>query len=112
MIARFATGSYVVTRAGTGSFVAGVYVPGASSTFSIVASVQPVNPQDLLRLPEGERSTDRKAVYTTTELRTAEAEGALSDRITYRGSTYEVESVNPWDETGGYFKIIAKKMGD
>jgi hypothetical protein len=109
-ITALATGTYVVTRPGPGAWATGLFVEDAPSTFSIVASVQPTSGKDLARLPEGERSAARITLFTVTELRTASIAGkTLSDRVAYRGETYEVEHVDAW-ESGGFYKAIARKV--
>jgi hypothetical protein len=110
-ISSFATGTYNVTRPTPGTTTGGVYQEGATQSFVLTGCVQPLGSRDLLRLPEGERSRERVKLYTTTELRVATAGGSLSDRVVYRGATYEVESVEPWDELGGFFTIVLRKMG-
>lgn len=116
VIASLGSGTYTVTRGTAGSYGTsganeGVYVPGSTSTFSIRAAVQPVSGRDLLRLPEGLRTSELIAIWTATALQTASPQGAPADRIAYNGTNYEVQQVEYWAENGGYYKVIAKKDG-
>jgi len=81
-----------------GTWVDGVFVPPAGSTFTVVASVQPVGAKMLERLPEASRTTARflmlvEAPQTTwpktTDLTASPRTPA--DRVTRsNGKTYEI----------------------
>jgi hypothetical protein len=108
-ISRLASGTFTVTRP-SGNYVQGRWVEGAAETLEILASVQPATPKELQRLPEGDRTKAVIAIWTTTELRTASSPpGAQADRVTYAGSTYEVQAVEAWD-LGGYWKALASRV--
>lgn len=125
VVESLATGTYTVTRTAPGTYGGGLpvglgggvgsddgrYRPGATSTFAIRASVQPLAGRDLLRLPEGLRTRQTIKVYTATALRTADApDGAGADVIAYQGDSYQIETVEPWAEAGGFYKAIAAKV--
>jgi hypothetical protein len=55
MIARIGI-TCLVTRYNAGSYVSHVYIPGATTTFSVLMSVQPLNGRELLNLPEAQRT--------------------------------------------------------
>ena len=111
-IRRLASGTYQVERPGAGTYVAGVYQPGTTETFEVRASVQPVSNRELLRLPEGLRTSLLIKVVTETELRIGAAPGGPGpDIVTYRGDRYQVEAVDAWDEFGGGYEAIARKVG-
>jgi hypothetical protein len=110
-ISSFATGTYGVTRPTPGTTTVGVYQEGTPLLFQVTGCMQPLGPRELMRLPEGERSRERLKFFTTTELRVTIAGGPLCDRVTYRGASYEVESVEPWDELAGFFVAVLRKMG-
>lgn len=81
------------------------------STFPVVASIQPLSPQELQQLPEGMRTQGRKKVYTQTELFTAEvAQSDVADRFDYQGVTYMIESKADWEDFGDYFKFVAVRI--
>jgi ribosomal protein S2 len=72
----------------------GRFTPGALTTSTIQASVQPMTDRDLRTLPEGERQLDQKKVYTTTEIRTgSQHDGTTADQLVVGGVTYEVRQV-------------------
>jgi hypothetical protein len=81
-------------RTAAGAWVDGAYVPGAVTSSTIYASVQPLTDRELATLPEGERTSDTKKAYTTADVRTgSQHDNALADQITWRGVTYEVRKV-------------------
>jgi hypothetical protein len=99
VIASFATGQYTVTRTEAGTYTAGRYTPGPTSTFMIDASIQPASGRDLQVLAEGEHATEVRVVYTTTELRTR-APAHDPDRITIDGEQWEVSKFERWEAFG------------
>jgi hypothetical protein len=105
-IARFATPHTIIRRGGV--FAAGRWQPGEAEELEVNAAVQPASPQELARLPEGQRSREVLAVYTPTELRIG-GPGAAADRLEHAGATYEVQSVERWD-AGGFYKALAAKV--
>ncbi len=107
--------TYTVTRFSPGSYGAdaedGRYRFGATHTFRVRASIQPLTGEELLRLPEGERTRERIVVFTARRLKTAtQAEAASADRVEYQGNQFEVESVESWNERFSYFRCIAAKI--
>lgn len=108
-LARFATGTYTVTRhtptvAGTD----GRAVPGTSSTFDISASVQALNGRDLQILTEGMRVGERRKLYTSTRL---QAIGA-PDVVRIGADDWQVEGVEDWNDLGAFFKVLVVKVGN
>lgn len=91
--------TYVITRRGPVTYVNGLPVRPAPTTFSVVASVQPLNGQDLIRAPEGLRRSDaRKAyLYITDQVRTVLANGNEADLMTVDGVVYEIYHVDPYN---------------
>lgn len=86
-----------VTRAGQGAWVEGVWVPGSEETLSVLASIQPVTPEDLQMLPEGRRLDARYALFSDTELNGAlEGSGQDPDRVTLFGEDHEIAAVGRW----------------
>ena len=101
--------SYTVTRYGSGSFSNGDWTPGSPSTFSIVASIQPISKPDLVTIPEGHRISDVKQVFTTTELRTRNGD-ADPDRITINSEAWEVYSVDHWPEFADHYVALVSRV--
>lgn len=111
-IASFSTGTYTVTRTAAGSSTLGRYTAGATSTFDIVASVQPVTGRDLLAMPEGLRADETRIVYTTTELRALTA-ASDADVVAIDGEVWGVVQVERWQAFGGthYRALAARRAG-
>ena len=105
-------GTYQVTRFAADSYDAeGRLVKGAGSAVQVVASVQPVNGRDLLRLPEGLRTKELRALFATSALQTAnEVAGTRADQVLIGADTYEVQTVEDWSTSGGFWKAIAAKV--
>ena len=64
--------TYTVTRVAAGDYVDGKWVEGATSTFTIQASLQPAKPKEMEMLPEGRRNQETYKLYSDTQLRTVE----------------------------------------
>lgn len=99
------TGDYTVTRTAVGSYNgSGIYVPGATSTFTISASIQPTSGRDLLALPEGQRTQENRTVYTETELKTR-TPTTDPDKISIDGETWEVKTATRHYGHGGVHTV-------
>jgi hypothetical protein len=97
LIASFATGTYTVTRTTRGTTTRGRIADGTTSTISITASVSPATGVDLMRLPEGRRTSYAVMVITATELLNG-GQGAATeaDTLVIDGETFEVSVIDPW----------------
>lgn len=81
-------------------------------TFYIHASVQIAKGDELLRLEEGRRTRSALKIYTTTKLHTANVDnGSQPDILEYKDDEYQVDLVDDWSEEGGYYKVLATKVG-
>ena len=99
-IGRLKTGTYTVTRVANGTTVLGRYTVGGTSTFPIVAAVQPLGARVMIVLPEGVRADDVRLVHTVTPLHTRDNSGE-ADSISIGGETYYVWQVSgPWTIRG------------
>jgi len=91
----------MVVQRQNGSWVDGVWVPGAlAETFSIVASFQPTSGREREELPELYRTRQTAKLFTQpwVELRTTDLENMRNaDLVIFDGRTYEVASVYRWD---------------
>lgn len=112
MLPRFATGTYAVTRRSGVSFSAGRLVPGSGTveTLQVLACVQPLGGRDLLRFPEGERSTERLVFFAAVPLRVAGPSGE-GDVVTIDGVGWEVENVEDWTPFGGSARATLRRTG-
>ncbi len=110
---RFSTGSYLVQHQPVGSYVKGKFVANPNpEQFYIIASIQPATPQDLLRLPEGQRTKDSITIWTETVLQEPDAiSGAQGDTVYFGNRQYQVERIFQWADSGGYNKVLAQKVG-
>lgn len=85
--------SYDISRTTEGSFSAGVYIPGATSTFTIKGNIQPLSGAEILQLPEADRKRQSMWLYTKEEL-------LENDIITVNGKPYEIHPVEDWTRQG------------
>lgn len=101
LISRFGK-SVTVTRYAAGSYVNGTYVAGATSTFSVDVSVQPIQGRELLNLPEAQRTRRWMKGYCGTELLTADqSDSEKADVVTVDGIDFEVQESQIWEGGGG-----------
>lgn len=102
-----------VLREGHGSYVNGLWVPGAKLVVTISASVQPISGgQDIQALPEGRRLTDAVKLYTTDAMvMTSDGTQTQPDIIVHEGYCYEVVSVFK-NQSGviSHYKYLAAKI--
>jgi hypothetical protein len=89
--------TYEYKRLAAGTYVDGKWIEGAEIIGTIVASIQPLTPQETQTLPEGERSSEFIRIYTATKInKVNEAAMTKGDKITYNGRDYEVKKVEDW----------------
>lgn len=100
-------------REAVGTYNAGQWVPGARSTTTTLASVQPVTMgRDMRALPEGRRLSDFVKLYTYDRLKvTEECAGVQPDILIHDGFGYELVSVEA-NQSGllNHYKYIAVKI--
>ena len=76
------------------------YVSSAYKDVKMRLNIQPLSNNDLMALPEGERTVKRIKAFGVEELASAdEYTGARGDRLFYRGFWYECKSSVLWDHT-------------
>jgi hypothetical protein len=96
-----------VERTAGGTYVNGLYVPGAVSSFKMVASVQQPTMQQLQRLPENQRLLDTRMFYCNKVVFTAnDRTNGVADHILYKGNRYTVLAVGDWS-VYGHTDVIA-----
>lgn len=102
-IGRASNGTYTVTRQAPATTDGnGRMVAGATSTFTVTGSLQPMSGRELRTLPEARQADEMRVLYTTTELRT----GAAPDLVAAEGSTWEVYRVARWDAFGSVHYVV------
>lgn len=90
--------------AASGTWVNGKWVPGAASTVTIKAVVQPSGGRpEMMDLPEGIRDEAERVAWTRTELK-------LTDELTRNGRTYRV--IHVWDRSddGSHYKAALGRV--
>lgn len=106
----------IATEVEVTRFLASTRVKGRSdappeTTIAVSMSIQPLSQKEIRDLPEGQRNQGRVKAYGSVELQTVDmSEGKIPDRFEHEGVTYQVESVDSWEEQAGYFKHIAVRM--
>lgn len=116
-IAALATDTLTVTRTAEGSYVNGIYAPGATSTFEIDAVVQPafnlnrvIGGADLQAGLDLQRVETIYQVHTVTEIK-GRTETTDPDVITYNGDDYTVARVEEWELDGEiHFHAVITKQ--
>lgn len=102
-----------MTRETPGKYVDGYYVDCAVQTFAIMATVEPLDGNDLLLLAEGERTREAIRIYTASELLTVDTRKTRSaDVVTYLGKKFEVHSVKKWTQLIPHFAVVALDKSD
>ncbi len=77
----------------------GVWLPGSVSTFDIIASVQHLDTDDLLRLPENQRSKEMIKIFTDVEIFTTSVQSqTTSDIVIIDGYRYEVSKTHDFKQ--------------
>ena len=97
-------------RKSVGSYVNGVWVDGVNTNVNVLAVIQNAQPNDMLLLPEGTRSTEAVKFHTTSRVYTVSEVGeTTADTFSYDGDTYIVYDVYK-RRIGNYFKAIAMRV--
>ena len=92
---------FTVTRRGAGTYDAnGIAVAASSSTFSIVAVLQPLRGRVLDALPSGQRGADERLMHTETALRARDSNGAC-DTVSIDSEEWIVVECQPWTHPAG-----------
>lgn len=114
IITEFATGSYEIRRTtGSDTYVQGLLVQSALSSFWQKLSVQPLSDREALLLPEGRRERESRAVYSDIPLfPTKEGDPQRPDQIIIQGEIFEVYSVKKFAENVDlpYFRAVVQRL--
>jgi hypothetical protein len=101
---------FTVTRP-TGSYVKGKWVPGGSTTITIMASVQPLKGLEIQLVPEARRYSQSVKLYTNTQLQVGiNGTSENADILSAFGFNFEIISVEPW-QSGVMFLDHYKCIG-
>jgi hypothetical protein len=104
---------FTILKETPGSYVLGLWVPGAKVVQKVQSSVQPITMgQDMDVLPEGRHMSDFVKFYTDTKLTTtADGEGTQPDIIVFDGYGFEI--ISQYKNQSGvisHYKYIASKV--
>jgi hypothetical protein len=88
IITSFGAVQLQVTRTSTGTRVQGRYIPGAASTFNVLAGVEPKTGRELKDNPEGKRGDETMTVFSPLRLIPIDpnSPGVIPDVVRYLGS--------------------------
>ena len=111
---------YTVTRNAPGTFLDGTYVNGLTTTFTIMASAQPLKPEVIQKYNFGRRNSKFMFLITETKLNVVTAApatgkpGTLQDIVTFAGEQYNVEKEEIWGNSviPHYKYLIVKVIED
>ena len=91
-------------RAAAGSYSDGLWTAGTATETTIrIIFPQPVTPEELAALPEGESARNYVKTYTATEL------FLESDSIEYDSREFKVWQVFCYSFSGNYYKVIMRE---
>lgn len=89
-----------IIRQTKGGYVDGIFVESKEIFVKALASVQPATADQLKTVPEGERSTDTKALFINKRVYTSGKNGQVADLIKFKDERYKVVSVGDWSSYG------------
>lgn len=100
-----------VVRKTGGAYVDGLYVEGVESSFKTIASVQQPTPDEIEKLPEGERNKDLFKFYSKKPLRaTSDRDGTEADIAILNSVRYKIISAEDWNIFGHTVAIGAREQ--
>lgn len=101
--------SVITKTPGVYDFDTGEEADATEVSSTVQGNIQPVSGKTLERLPEGRRTRHMKTLYTRDELQTS------TTIIVYKGSRYEIESEDDWDDTSAalpHYEYTMSREGD
>lgn len=101
---------YRIARGSTPYDSAGGYVPGAVSSLSMQAHVEPAKGRDLEKLREGLKVCDVIRLYSQVSLELL-TDSHMPDEVDYQGVRYVIEHVDDYMTVGGFVDALAVKKG-
>ena len=107
----FKTGTYDVHRRGPPTMLHGRATPATPTVLNIEGMLAPLGGREVIRIPEGERSTERRIFLCEVKLRSSGPDGP-ADVLWVDDEGWEVERIEDWMQLGGFFKAILVKVDD
>lgn len=100
-----------IVRSNPGTYENGRWTEGEKEVLTIIAVVQPLKSHEMVRVPEGRRTTGALKVYTMSRLQTADVKKQVQpDRFCWHGDEFEILAVDDMSY-GGYYRGIAVEVG-
>ena len=103
-----------IYRTTQGSYVDGEWVEGTEVEVPLEVNIQPFRDEDLLLLPESDRSREWYKLYCADEIRMDKqgVTGWQADEFILDGDRYKVMKVKPYDKMGilDHWKAHAARM--
>lgn len=106
MIKRLGGKKYIVTRAladseGAYDQTNGTYVPGDTEQLEVLGSVQPMTSDEIVSIPEGDRTRERYRFYSAAPLKNIKTvKLQKGDLVLINDEQFEVEKVDHWPNHG------------
>jgi hypothetical protein len=105
-----------VYRTGEGKYINGLWEDGATSSFTIKASIQATDAEIMQTLPEGERTKESYTLFTGNSLKTSEVNKSKPDVVIIEGERYQVIRVTAHQNlkypTAHYEVLVTKENID
>ena len=92
----------------SGFYDRGVYQRRGTELSWHKGNFQPSGQRDIERLPEGSRADGSVVLFTCVSMRTAEAGQGVADRVLFKGTEYEVSTVEAWPS---HYRYVLTKVG-
>jgi len=93
-----------VSRDGAVTYIEGLPVKAAGTTFSIRANVQALDSKELLMVPELDRYRENYWVFTEEEIR-------VNDIVTRNSVKFQVQQLEEWGSYRGAVRMVRIDVG-
>lgn len=112
ILSRFGKMYKVIRSKNAGSYINGAWVESCKKEeLNILMSIQPMDGNTLQMLPEGERASEMRKIYSAKKLNTVSEVGKKNADQVFDGCNYwEVHKVMNWDSTINHFECVAVKI--
>lgn len=111
MIKAFKTDEIKIKRYEQGRYVRGKFIEEGFKIIKVKANVQPMQPTELINLPESQRTKEGIKIYTDEILKTADEDKMTkADLVEWQDKEYEIHQIYDWSHSFlPYFKATAIK---
>ena len=101
----FAVSIQIKTLADGSYDTSGKFTPGAATTTTIRATVQPLNGEEMARLPAGRNVEEYLKVYLNYDIGDIKKNRIIIDSV-----EYEIDNKHKWKEPRSYWKLLVRKV--